>query len=78
MNEQLCETKTTQIELPAISLGTTVLGGIFEPVSSIVAQQVLGAAYRRRACYLDTAPEYGLSLSERRPTILTYVHPDQQ
>lgn len=66
MNEPLPEVNATQIKLPAIGIGTTAIGGMFEPVSSIEAQEVFDAAYLSGIRYFDTAPMYGLSLSERR------------
>lgn len=54
------------IEPGAFSLGTASLGNLYEAVSDEQAWSVLDAAWECGVRYFDTAPHYGLGLSERR------------
>ena len=54
------------IRLPRTGLGTAPLGGLFEAVSDETAHATLELAWERGIRFFDTAPLYGLGLSERR------------
>jgi len=54
------------IEVSRLGLGTSSLGGMFAPVAHEQATDVVASALERGLRYLDTAPLYGLGLSERR------------
>ncbi|MGZ4282587.1 MAG: aldo/keto reductase, partial [Gaiellaceae bacterium] len=54
------------IDLPRTGLGTAPLGGLFEAVSDETAQATFELAWERGIRFFDTAPLYGLGLSEQR------------
>jgi D-threo-aldose 1-dehydrogenase len=54
------------IELPRIGMGTAPLGGLFEAVSDETAHATIELAWERGIRFFDTAPLYGLGLSEQR------------
>ncbi len=54
------------IRLPRTGLGTAPLGGLFEAVSDETAQAAFELAWERGIRFFDTAPLYGLGLSEER------------
>jgi D-threo-aldose 1-dehydrogenase len=54
------------IELPRVGLGGGPLGNYLHPISDAQAQAVLDTAWDAGIRYFDTAPFYGLGLSERR------------
>jgi D-threo-aldose 1-dehydrogenase len=54
------------IRLPRTGLGTAPLGGLFEAVSDETAHETLELAWEEGIRFFDTAPLYGLGLSERR------------
>ena len=49
-----------------IGLGTAPIGGLFEPVDEETALATVDRAWERGVRFFDTAPLYGLGLSERR------------
>lgn len=51
---------------PRLMLGTAPMGGLFEPVSDEAAAQTLEAAWLAGIRAFDTAPHYGVGLSEQR------------
>jgi D-threo-aldose 1-dehydrogenase len=53
------------LEVSRLGLGTSALGGMYEPVGD-EAGGVVAAALAAGVRYVDTAPLYGLGLSERR------------
>lgn len=53
-------------DLPALGLGCAPLAGLYRAVGEEQAQQTVAAALDGGACHLDTAPHYGLGLSEER------------
>ena len=55
-----------EIEVSRLGLGTSSLGGMFTPVGDEQATAVVARALELGIRYLDTAPLYGLGLSERR------------
>jgi D-threo-aldose 1-dehydrogenase len=54
------------IRLPRTGLGTAPLGGLFEAVSDETAGAAIELAWERGIRFFDTAPLYGLGLSEQR------------
>lgn len=50
----------------ALSFGGAAIGGLYEEVGEEPARRTVARALERGLCYLDTAPHYGLGLSERR------------
>lgn len=56
----------TDLELPALGLGTAHLGELYSRVDEAVSQQTLSAAWQGGVRYFDTAPWYGRGLSEHR------------
>ncbi|MEO3792685.1 aldo/keto reductase [Nonomuraea sp. B10E15] len=54
------------MELPRHGLGGAPLGNLFESVADEQARATVGAAWDRGVRLFDTAPHYGLGLSERR------------
>lgn len=56
----------TKLSMPAVGLGTAPLGNMFQAWSEDEAQAALSIALDRGVSYFDTAPLYGLGLSERR------------
>ncbi len=49
-----------------VVLGGAAIGGLYAPVSDDAAAQTLGAAWEAGIRAFDTAPHYGVGLSERR------------
>ena len=56
----------TSLALSELSLGCAQLGNLFRDVSDVEARAVVDAAWKSGIRYFDTAPHYGLGLSERR------------
>jgi D-threo-aldose 1-dehydrogenase len=56
----------TTLRVSELGLGTAALGNLFECVSDQDAQAILTEALDHGVAYIDTAPYYGLGLSERR------------
>jgi D-threo-aldose 1-dehydrogenase len=54
------------IDLSPLSLGGAPLGNMYTPVSEEDARATVDAAWERGIRFFDTAPHYGLGLSERR------------
>ena len=54
------------IALTELGFGTAPLGNLYKPVSEDDAQKTLEAAWKAGIRYFDTAPLYGLGLSETR------------
>ncbi len=55
-----------ELALGRLGYGAAALGNLYEEMSDAVARRVLEAAWERGIRYFDTAPHYGLGLSERR------------
>jgi D-threo-aldose 1-dehydrogenase len=49
-----------------LGFGAGALGNLYTPISDDQAYEAVGAAWDRGIRYFDTAPHYGLGLSERR------------
>jgi D-threo-aldose 1-dehydrogenase len=54
------------LEVSGLSLGTAPLGGLYRDLSDEEAHATIVAAWDAGVRYFDTAPHYGLGLSERR------------
>lgn len=54
------------VELTRLALGAANLGNLYRPMSDDEAWQILETAWEVGVRYFDTAPHYGLGLSERR------------
>jgi len=54
------------LRLTEISLGCAQLGNLFQSINDEQARATVDAAWDRGVRYFDTAPHYGLGLSERR------------
>jgi D-threo-aldose 1-dehydrogenase len=54
------------VRLSELSLGGAQLGNLYREVSDAQAQATVAAAWEHGIRYFDTAPHYGLGLSERR------------
>ena len=63
---QLVQIGSSRARVSRLGLGAAPLGGLFSPVSEQEADAVVRTAIDRGVRYLDTAPLYGLGLSERR------------
>ncbi len=57
---------TTELRVPPLGFGAAHLGGMYARVSGEVAHQTMKAAWDGGIRYFDTAPYYGLGLSEHR------------
>lgn len=56
----------TGVDLPLLGLGATSLGNLYRPMDDVTAAAVVDTAWDLGVRYFDTAPHYGLGLSERR------------
>jgi D-threo-aldose 1-dehydrogenase len=56
----------TRPQLSPLGLGGAALAGLYEPVGEQAAAETVRSALDSGMTYLDTAPHYGLGLSERR------------
>lgn len=57
---------TSGVALPELGLGCASLGNLYRAISSEQARETVDAAWSAGIRYFDTAPYYGLGLSERR------------
>jgi len=64
--EQRTPVRDTGIALTALSLGGAQVGNLYRPTSEQGARDAVDAAWEAGVRYFDTAPHYGLGLSERR------------
>jgi D-threo-aldose 1-dehydrogenase len=63
------------VRLTEISLGCAQLGNLYRAISDDEALATVDAAWERGVRYFDTAPHYGLGLSERRLGAALAAHP---
>src|SRR4051794_19794591 len=56
----------TPVRLTELGFGSAVIGNLYRETSDEEADQALSAAWDAGIRYFDTAPHYGLGLSERR------------
>ncbi|MFJ2866774.1 aldo/keto reductase [Kitasatospora sp. NPDC087314] len=54
------------VHVTELAFGAAGIGNLFTPVSDAQAEQAVAAAWESGVRYFDTAPHYGLGLSERR------------
>ncbi|MFE2411722.1 aldo/keto reductase [Kitasatospora sp. NPDC059408] len=54
------------VEVGELAFGAAGIGNLFTPVSDADAEAAVAAAWESGVRYFDTAPHYGLGLSERR------------
>ncbi len=54
------------VRLTELSLGCAQLGNLYQAITNEQARETVDAAWERGVRYFDTAPHYGLGLSERR------------
>ncbi|MFF1548199.1 aldo/keto reductase [Streptomyces sp. NPDC058291] len=54
------------VQVSALGLGAAPLANLYAEVTDAQAHDTVSAAWRRGVRYFDTAPHYGLGLSERR------------
>ncbi|TMR08659.1 aldo/keto reductase [Nonomuraea turkmeniaca] len=66
---------TSPVPLPRVGLGGGPLGNYLHPISDAAAQSVMDTAWESGIRYYDTAPFYGLGLSERRMGRALREHP---
>jgi len=64
--------------LSELSLGCAQLGNLYEEVSDREASTTVDAAWQLGVRYFDTAPHYGLGLSERRLGVALRMRPRQE
>ena len=57
---------TAALRLTRLSLGCAQLGNLYRPIDDSEAHATVDAAWTEGIRYFDTAPHYGLGLSERR------------
>ncbi len=55
-----------RIEIGRLGYGAAAVGNLYRAVDDESAQRILDAAWGAGVRYYDTAPHYGLGLSERR------------
>ncbi|WP_457032271.1 aldo/keto reductase [Kitasatospora sp. P5_F3] len=55
-----------QVKVSELAFGAAVIGNLFTPVTDAEAEAAVVAAWECGVRYFDTAPHYGLGLSERR------------
>ncbi len=57
---------SSQVEISPLAFGAAAIGNLFSTVGEQEAAQAVDAAWAEGVRYFDTAPHYGLGLSERR------------
>ncbi len=62
----LRELGSSGVTVPALGLGCAPLGNLYRAVPEEQARQVVRTAFATGARYFDTAPHYGVGLSEER------------
>ena len=63
------------LELPSLGFGGSAIGNLFRAMSDEDAARTIAAAWAGGIRYFDTAPHYGLGLSERRLGEVLQAHP---
>jgi D-threo-aldose 1-dehydrogenase len=63
------------VEVSPLAFGGAVIGNLYTEVSEEEAQEAVAAAWQQGIRYFDTAPHYGLGLSERRLGAALREHP---
>jgi D-threo-aldose 1-dehydrogenase len=67
--------RRSMVAVTALGLGAASLGNLYREVSDEDASSTVEAAWRAGIRYFDTAPHYGLGLSERRLGAALREHP---
>ncbi len=57
---------STDVEVTELGYGAAQIGNLYAPVDDDTAAAAVDAAWEEGIRYFDTAPHYGLGLSERR------------
>jgi D-threo-aldose 1-dehydrogenase len=60
------EIRRTGVHLTTLGFGAAPVAGLYHTVDEQTARAAIDAAWQGGIRYLDTAPHYGLGLSERR------------
>ncbi|KOG31773.1 aldo/keto reductase [Streptomyces resistomycificus] len=63
------------VQVSALAFGAAAIGNLFTEVGEEQAHEAVTAAWQRGVRYFDTAPHYGLGLSERRLGAALRAHP---
>ncbi|MET9385545.1 aldo/keto reductase [Streptomyces sp. NPDC002928] len=63
------------VEVTDLAFGAAVIGNLYTEVGEEQAHEAVDAAWQRGVRYFDTAPHYGLGLSERRLGAALREHP---
>ncbi|GAB2761602.1 aldo/keto reductase [Streptomyces bullii] len=63
------------VEVSPLAFGAGAIGNLYTEVGEEQAQEAVEAAWQRGIRYFDTAPHYGLGLSERRLGAVLRRHP---
>lgn len=66
MNLRQCLLGRTAVPVSELAFGAAGIGNLFTPVTDAQAEQAVAAAWESGVRYFDTAPHYGLGLSEQR------------
>ncbi|MFF3334572.1 aldo/keto reductase [Streptomyces sp. NPDC002888] len=66
------------VEVSGLGFGAAVIGNLYTEVTEEQAYDAVAAAWRQGVRYFDTAPHYGLGLSERRLGAALRAHPREQ
>ncbi|WP_037683143.1 aldo/keto reductase [Streptomyces griseus] len=66
------------VEVSGLGLGAAAIGNLFSEVTEERAYDTVAAAWRQGVRYFDTAPHYGLGLSERRLGAALREHPRER
>lgn len=66
MNIANTKIKDKPLDLPRLGFGSASIGNLYSRISDEVAEATVLAAWQHGFRYFDTAPYYGLGLSERR------------
>jgi D-threo-aldose 1-dehydrogenase len=64
-----------EVEVSELAFGAAAIGNLFTEVSEEQAYEAVSAAWQQGIRYFDTAPHYGLGLSERRLGAALREHP---
>ncbi len=66
------------VQVSELAFGAAVIGNLFTEVGEEQAHEAVTAAWERGVRYFDTAPHYGIGLSERRLGAALREHPRAQ
>ncbi|MEV6944886.1 aldo/keto reductase [Streptomyces sp. NPDC051172] len=66
---------SSAVEVSALAFGGAVIGNLYTEVGEEQAYEAVDAAWQQGIRYFDTAPHYGLGLSERRLGAALRAHP---